>query len=97
MNKINFKKWAFRFTIYILIMNIVAYYLTVNYVYFPGVESNIPKALIFLGILGRILLLLALVCIVASSLKNEERNYQYYVSIIGIVLLGLLPLINRYI
>jgi uncharacterized membrane protein YhdT len=96
MNSINFKKWAFRFTIWILILNIITFYLTINYVDFPGVKNNTGLTLFYFGILGSILLLLSIIFVIFSTIKKEKRNYQYWISIIGIAIFGILPLIGSF-
>lgn len=96
MGKINFKKWALHFTIWILIINIISFCLTINYVDFPNIENNTGRALFYFEIITSILLILTVIFIVMSSVKKEKRNYQYWVSITGLFLFGLLPLIASY-
>ena len=94
MKKINFKKWAFRFIVWILIINIITFYLTINYVDFPGVENNTGLNLFYLGLLSGILMILSVIFVIMSSVKKEKRNYQYWISIIGIVIFGIIPLVS---
>lgn len=94
MNKLNYNKWALRFIIWIIIINIAIVYLTVNYVNFPRVENNNGMTLFFLRVLGNVLLLLSIIFITISSVKKEEKNYQYWISIAGIMLFGIIPLIS---
>ena len=89
MNKFNFKKWAFRFTIWVLIINLTNFFLTVNYVDFPEIENNIGLTLFYFGALSIILTLLSVVFIVVSSIKKEDKNYQFWISVIGIVIFGI--------
>lgn len=93
MNRINFKKWAFHFTIWIMIINIITIYNIINYTNFPGVADNMGLRLFLLGILSTILLLLSIAFIIISSIKKEERNYEYWTSVIGVFLFGILPII----
>ena len=92
MKKINFKKWAFRFTIWILIINIITFYMTINYVDFQVFEKNTGLNLFYFGILNGILMILSVIFVIMSSVKKEKRNYQYWISIIGIVMFGIIPL-----
>jgi CDP-diglyceride synthetase len=92
MKKINFKKWAFRFTIWILIINIITFYMTINYVDFQSFEKNTGLNLFYFGILNGILMILSVIFVIMSSVKKEKRNYQYWISIIGIVIFGIIPL-----
>ena len=95
MNNVNFKQWAFHSTIWIAIINIASFYLTITYVNFSGVTNNTGQVLFYFGILSTLLLLLNIVFIVISSVRNEKKNYQYWISVVGIVLFGILPLIAR--
>lgn len=94
MSNLNFKKWAFHFTLWIAVINIITFYLVVNYTGFPGSENNIGLGLFYFGILSSILLLLTTVFIVISTIQKEAKNYQYWISVIGIVLFGILPLLS---
>lgn len=94
MNIINFKKWAFHSTIGNVIINIMTFYVTLNHVDFPGVENNMSLTLFYFGMLSIILLLFSIIFSVLSIVKKEKRNYQFWISIIGILLFGILPLIG---
>ncbi|SFC42632.1 hypothetical protein SAMN04489722_102402 [Algibacter lectus] len=97
MKEISFKKWAFHFIIWILVLNVIIIYLTISLVDFPGLENNTISVLLYLGILANILLFLSIVFIVISSIRNEKKNYQYWVSITGIILFGILPFILSFV
>ncbi|GAL77436.1 hypothetical protein JCM19274_5149 [Algibacter lectus] len=47
--------------------------------------------------MANILLFLSIVFIVISSIRNEKKNYQYWVSITGIILFGILPFILSFV
>lgn len=96
MRKINYKKWAFYFTMGILFVNIISFYLVVDYVDFPGVENNTKLNLFYLRILGVILLLMSILFITFSTIEKEQKNYEYWISIIGIILFGILPLVGSF-
>ena len=97
MKEISFKKWAFHFIIWILVLNVIIIYLTISLVDFPRLENNTISVLLYLGILANILLFLSIVFIVISSIRNEKKNYQYWVSITGIILFGILPFILSFV
>jgi hypothetical protein len=97
MNKIIFKNWAFRFMIWIIIINVIVFYLTVTYVNFPGVENGTASTLFYLGLLSSILLLITIIFIVISIVIKEKRNYKFWMPIIGILILGILPLIANFV
>jgi uncharacterized membrane protein len=94
MNNINFKKWAFHFMIWILIINIISFCLTISYTSLFNEGDNTAEVLFYFGILGTVLLLLSLIFIILSTIKKEKKNYQYWTSIVGLVIFGLLPIIG---
>jgi uncharacterized membrane protein len=93
MNNVNFKKWAFHFMIWIIIINIISFYLTISYNSLFNGQDNTGEVLLYFGIIGIILLLLSLVFIILSSIKNEKKNYQYWISVIGVFIFGVLPIL----
>ena len=93
MNDINFKKWAFHFMIWILIINIISFYLTISYTSIFNEGDNTAEVLFYFGILGTVLLLLSLIFIILSTVKKEKKNYQYWTSIVGLVIFGILPIL----
>ncbi len=97
MNKIIFKNWAFRFMIWIIIINMIVFYLTINYVNFPGVENNTDSTLLYLEVISIVLMFLALAFIIMSMIRKEKRNYQFWIAIVGIFVLGIIPLILNFI
>lgn len=94
MNNINFKKWAFHFMIWVLIINIISFYLTISYTSIFNEGDNTAEVLFYFGILGTILLLLSLIFIIFSTIKKEKKNYQYWISIVGLVIFGILPILG---
>ena len=94
MNNINFKKWAFYFMIWILIINVISFYLTISYTNIFNEGDNTAEVLFYFGILGTVLLLLTLIFIIFSSIKKEKKNYQYWTSIIGLVIFGIFPILE---
>ncbi|MCH3884896.1 hypothetical protein [Tenacibaculum aquimarinum] len=96
MNNVNFKKWAFHFMIWIIIINIISFYLTISYNSLFNGQDNTGEVLLYFGIIGIILLLLSLVFIILSSIKKEKKNYQYWISVIGVFIFGVLPILASF-
>lgn len=94
MNNINFKKWAFHFMIWIFIINVISFYLTISYTSIFNEGDNTAEVLFYFGILGTVLLLLSLIFIIFSTIKKEKKNYQYWISIVGLVIFGILPILG---
>ncbi len=57
-------------------------------------QDNTGKVLFYFGIMTTILLFLSLIFIILSSIKKEEKNYKYWVTIVGISFFLLLPIIG---
>ncbi|NRD20946.1 hypothetical protein HNV08_12890 [Winogradskyella eckloniae] len=93
MNSINFKKWAFHFMIWIVIINVISFYLTISYTSIFNAGGNTAEVIFHFGILGTVLLLLSLIFIIFSSIKKEKKNYQCWTSIVGLVIFGILPIL----
>lgn len=93
MDKINFKKWAFHFMIWIIIINSVVAYLTATYFNLSNSYNNTGEVITRLGILATLLLGLTLLFIILSSVKKEKRNYQFWIASIGVFIFGVLPLL----
>ena len=91
MNKINFKKWAFHFTIWVIIINGIVAYLTVTYVSLFNTYNNTGEVISRLGIIATLLLVLSLLFIILSSVKKEKRNYQFWIAVVGVLVFGGFP------
>ena len=94
MKNINFKKWAFHFMIWILIINIISFYLTISYTSLFNEGDKTAEVLFYFGILGTVLLLLSLTFIIFSTIKKEKKNYQYWIAVVGIVIFGVFPIVG---
>ena len=95
--KIIYKNWAFRFTIWLVLVNAIIFYFTINYVSFPGIQDNSMLRIFYLSVLAIVLLVLSLVFITISTIKKEEKNYKYWISIVCIFVFCTLPLIDFFI
>ncbi len=78
----NYKQWSFRLLIYLVVINGVVFYQTIN---MNTLADNSQVALLINleGILGGVFLIAGVVLTIMSHIKREERNYQYKVSVWG--------------
>ena len=78
--------------IWILIINIIIFYqaISVSSEFMEQADPGIAR--FYLGIIATSLILLSLVFIIISTIKKEKKNYQYWISIIGIFIFGIFPL-----
>lgn len=94
----NYKRWAFRFLIYLIVLNIIVFYLVVNFM--DGFQDSVKfnQNMFIFSSIGTIILITGVIFTILSIVKKEEKNYQYYISIVGyiffIVLSIILPLFN---
>ncbi len=79
----NFKSWSFRLLIYLLIINIVVFYMVVNFDDGFDNSEKFNQNLYILSMIGNLILLIGVVLTIFSVVKREEKNYQYYTSVIG--------------
>lgn len=91
MNKINFKSWAFRFIVWVIIINGIVAYLTATYVNFLMAGDSTILVISRLGLVATLLLVLTLLFIILSIVKKEKRNYQFWVAAIGVLIFGGFP------
>lgn len=101
--KTNYKKWAFRFFIYIVIINIWVGYMATRPMFALSLDengnvvesqSNIPYYLLTAGIIATLLMLTGFVLTILSISKREKRDYQYYISIIGYLTLLIVAIVR---
>ena len=94
--KTNYKKWAFRFFIYIIFLNIWVANMATRPVFDLSFDpdgniieskSNIHYYMLAAGITATLLMLSGFVLTILSISKKEKRDYQYYISIIGYITL----------
>ena len=73
----NFKKWSFRFFIDLIFVNgLIFYHVTI---------SSSPQLLVIeiFSILSLIFLIAGCVFLILSIINKEQKNYQYWVSVVG--------------
>jgi heme/copper-type cytochrome/quinol oxidase subunit 3 len=98
----NFRNWAFRFLIYLFLLNVLVAYLigtnTTLTIELEGYEkptNNTDIILSILVILTNILLVSGIILTALSVLKKEKKDYKYVISIISysiFLIIGILSL-----
>lgn len=82
----NYKKWAFKLLIYLIIINITVAYLVFNYAVGIHDAGRFQQNIMILALVGNIILIVGTVLTILSIKNKEEKNYQYYASVIGYLL-----------
>lgn len=94
MNETKYKKWSFRLLIYLIIINVLVAYLVMNFaVGFHDVgrfEQNIG----ILSLVANLILIVGILFTILSIKNKEQKNYQYYFSIIGYPIFLILTLVS---
>ncbi len=98
--KTNFKKWAFKFLVYIILLNVlVAYMMTRTTLVITPVEitdtSNLSFYVFICSLLATLLLIAGVLLTILSVARREEKNYQYYISLIGYPIFIILTIISN--
>lgn len=80
----NYKKWSFKFLIYILLLNaLVAYLIITTPIGFGNSGEMLGIRLLGLSLLIFGLLIAGIVLTILSFKNKEEKNYQYNISVYG--------------
>jgi len=79
-----YKKWAFRLFIYVLIMNVVSFGLTVSYVDLAHDTTRLVQNLLLLGIMSTICLLVGLIMVVLCIINKEVNDGKTWTATIGL-------------
>lgn len=83
----NYKKWSFRFFIYIILLQCVAFYRTINFA--AGIDDTADFELktSILSLVNILLFIVGVIFTILSIVKKEKKDYKYFISIIGYPLL----------
>ena len=101
--KTNYKKWSFKFLIYIILLNFLMAYMVsnamreVSLVIIPeGYEKPNDYTQIYImivSLLATIFMIAGIVLTILSVKNKEEKNYQYRISVWGYPIFIILSLI----
>ena len=80
----NYKKWSFKFLIYIVLLNVVvAYLIATTPIGFGNSRETLGVRLMVLSVISIGLLIVGVILTILSVTNKEEKNYQYNVSVYG--------------
>lgn len=94
----NYKRWAFKLLMYLVVLNVAVAYLVVNFAegWHDSVRFN--QNMFIFSIIGTVIHFAGVIFTILSIVKKEEKNYQYYISIIGYIFFTvssiIVPLLN---
>lgn len=92
--KTNYKRWAFRLLIYVVLFNLAIGYLVINYAHGFHDEEIFSRNVLIFSIITSLLLVTGIVLTILSIKNKEEKDYKYYSSIIGFSILILMRLLS---
>ncbi|WP_420573016.1 hypothetical protein [Kordia sp.] len=83
MTGINYNKWAFHFSIWIMIMYSIQLYVSMNHLYiFAYNTERITQVMRALSVITLLLLLASLICLMLSLVNKQKMNYQFWIAAI---------------
>jgi hypothetical protein len=82
MSKNTYYKWAFRFTILILIIQIVLFFIGINFDYFTDDVNQFVKTQYYLLQFSLGLFIGTILLLIVGFLKTETQNYQFWIAIL---------------
>ena len=101
--KTNYKKWSFKFLIYIVLLNFLIAFIAINAlttttlkIQLDGYETpkdNMDTYLMIISIMLTLLLISGIILTILSVKNKEDKNYQYKVSVWGYPIFIMLSLI----
>jgi F0F1-type ATP synthase membrane subunit a len=85
----NYKKWAYKVFIYMFLMNILVAFMIIRGNYHP-------YAIVASSWLATLLLLIGILLTIVSVKNNEEKNYEYHISVWGYPIFFVLTIISLF-
>jgi len=82
MGGINYYKWAFRFTIWMVIIHIVMFFSILNFNSFLYDEVGYMNGLNNFGILSLVLFVAAVVFLIIGFVKNQPQKYHFWIALL---------------
>ncbi|PPK95699.1 hypothetical protein LY01_01292 [Nonlabens xylanidelens] len=86
----NYRAWAFRLFLYLVIINIIATIIVINNDF--TIINKLSNILNITSILAMFFLFTGIILTIIMVIKKEAKDYKYYVSVIGYPLLILFHL-----
>ncbi len=96
--KSKYKNWSYRFFIYLVIINIVIVFLTINFVSYSGNQkaNGFVLKIMILSILSFIFFIAGSILTILSYTKKENKDYKFYISAIGYPLFLILSILAKF-
>jgi hypothetical protein len=90
----NYKKWSFLFFIIVILINILTFFVVINYTSGFGNEQTFGNTLGVLSLSSTSLFIAGAVLTILSVRKKEAKDYQYKISIWGYPLMFILLMVT---
>jgi hypothetical protein len=94
-----YQNWSFRLLIYTITLTIVITIILLNTIEPLGTKTDftVERNLLILGITSTLTFCAGIICLIISFLKKEDKNYKFYVSLVGFTFFMLFSIINFFI
>lgn len=90
----NYINWAFRLLIYQLILVIAMTYLIVNFQVGFDNEDQFIQRIFILQLISVLFTIVGSILVVLSITKKEQKNYKFYISMVGYAIILLYSLVS---
>ncbi len=95
-NSTNYRKWAFRFLLYLILLSCLGFYLMPPMIVASETAFFSRKILILSWVL-KIFLCIGIFFMILMIRNNETRDYKYWISLFGISLYFLIIIVFSFI
>jgi len=92
----NYKRWAYRLLLYLIVLKGVGVYLVTYYTIGEHNSETFFRGLDIINVLSTVFLAVGLVLTTLSIIHKEKRNYQFYAAVIGFSIFLILNLYALY-
>ena len=89
----NYRSWSFRLLIYVLLLNLVTMYLTIQFIPFVHDGERFYIRMLILSVLAMLLFIAGVILTIFSVRNKEKKDYKYKVSVYGYPIFFLISII----
>lgn len=94
MKEGNYKKWSFKLLIYLVIIDILVTYLVISFTIGAHDIERFEQNITIISIIGNLILVIGIILTILSIKNKEQKNYQFYTSIIGYPIFLMMTLLS---
>ncbi len=85
MKNCNYNKWAFHFMIWIFIIFIVEFFMTINFNSLTQDTTRFMTVMVCFELIAFVLFMATVLFLILSSIRIKVRNYQFWIAALGCI------------